>query len=512
MPELVPQLMGDVAIWAAVAAGFFALRLYPIWPNRKQGCDTYNILLCAEALRRDRKLPIRIRGLFILEDEEQWYPPGFLVLCALIPQDWLKRRYWLINHIVDLAHVSIAYALLAANGLAVPAAVAMLVYGALAPLIQEFSTLNTRPLGLLLLSAFLVPAELGMDAAGWAVVAAIACVLLFYSHKLSLQQLWFTLPSLAFATGDWRWAAWLVGIYVLSFLVWPRGFRKIVAGHQAIIAFWNRHWPRLGAHAVRQSPIYGDGRTRTDFYAIDGFLGVVRLARDALYQNFFAIAVAVLALARPWPGPHDLFLLTWFFSVYAWAGLIHLLPPLRCIGLARQYIKFAILPAALYLVPAAFEINAMWSWLLLGACLALALWRYAVAAQAMRRPVPGQTGVVSPDLQAMVKRLEQAPNARIMCLPVYICDLVAYASRTPVYWGTHSHVFDARLERFFPVLRQPLEHYVSDGGLTHLLLDIRYATPQELGLPQEDRIDAAGNYALYRLSGERSYAPSEAKV
>ncbi len=112
----------------------------------------------------------------------------------------------------------------------------------------------------------------------------------------------------------------------------------------------------------------------------------------------------------------------------------------------------------------------------------------------------------------MVKRLEQAPNARIMCLPVYICDLVAYASRTPVYWGTHSHVFDARLERFFPVLRQPLEHYVSDGGLTHLLLDIRYATPQELGLPQEDRIDAAGNYALYRLSGERSYAPSEAKV
>jgi len=443
--------------------------------------------------------------LFILEEEEQWYPPGFLILCSVIPHDWLKKRFWLVNHLIDLMHVSIAYALLAANGLALYGGIAMVIYAILAPLSLEFASLNTRPLGLFMLSAFLVSAQSGMQSPIWALLAGIIGVLLFYSHKLSLQQLWFTLPLLALVTGDWRWAVWLPGIYLLSWLIWPNGFRNIISGHRAIIAFWNRNWPRLGAHAVRQSPVYGDGQTRTDYYSIDGLLGVARLARDALYQNFFVLAVVVLTFVRPWPGQYELFLLTWILSVYVWASMIHILPSFRRIGLGRQYIKFAILPTILYLVPAVIDVNTLWCWALIGLCTLLTSYRYLLAVKILHDQTLGQTGVVSPGLRALLERLKQESSPRVMCLPVHLCDLVAYESRIPTFWGTHSHCFDERLERFFPVLKFPLEYYIKDGNLTHLLLDTRYVLPQELGLSDEDCIVAVGDFALYRLAEENEY-------
>ncbi len=55
-----------IATALSVAGVFMLLRLYPIWPNRFQGCDAYNILLCARALRRAKRLPIRLPGLFLL--------------------------------------------------------------------------------------------------------------------------------------------------------------------------------------------------------------------------------------------------------------------------------------------------------------------------------------------------------------------------------------------------------------------------------------------------------------
>src|SRR3546814_18519453 len=68
----------------------------------------------------------------------------------------------------------------------------------------------------------------------------------------------------------------------------------------------------------------------------------------------------------------------------------------------------------------------------------------------------------------------------------------------PVYWGTHSDVFDDRLEAFFPVLRRPLATY-ADEGVTHLLLDTRYARPEELELQAGTATANAGPYVLYRL-------------
>ncbi|MCG8545562.1 MAG: hypothetical protein MJE12_15290, partial [Alphaproteobacteria bacterium] len=143
----------ETAIAAAVSAALFlAVRLYPIWPQRKQGCDAFNILLCAEAIRRDRRVPARVPDLFILEDAAQWYPPVFLALCALLPQTWLRRHYWLFHHLVDLGNAALLFAAVAlVTGDPWLAGASVLVYAICAGLVREFASLTTRPLGLLVL-------------------------------------------------------------------------------------------------------------------------------------------------------------------------------------------------------------------------------------------------------------------------------------------------------------------------------------------------------------------------
>src|ERR1700746_3643930 len=100
-------MFASLAWFAAAASAFFLLRFYPIWPIRFQGCDAYYILMCAESFRREWRLPIRLPPVYLLEKPEQWYPPGFLVLCALIPQRWLERHFWALNHVVDFLAIGI---------------------------------------------------------------------------------------------------------------------------------------------------------------------------------------------------------------------------------------------------------------------------------------------------------------------------------------------------------------------------------------------------------------------
>ena len=485
-----------IAALVPAALVFLAARLFPIWRRRFQGCDAFNILMNARALRRRRRLPIRMPPLFLLEEQEQWYPPGFLILCALFPEAWLERNYWLVNHVVDFGSAALIGGLtVALGGGPVWAAAALLAYALAPPLVNEFSALNARPLGLLLLNAFLVAAQAGMADAGWMAGAVALGVAILYSHKLSAQQLWFTMPVLALATGDWRWLGLLAGMYAVAFALWPHGFARIVAGHAAIVRFWHRNWPLLGAHMVRQSPVYGDGRTRTQMFRDDTLKALPGVLKEVGHQNYFVLP---LALAAPVADPWGRFLLVWAGTVYVWGFAIHLVPALRGIGLGRQYFKFALVPSLVYVALAAGGGSAP---VLAAAALAGALTvrHYLLVARLRRVQSGGQVGVRSPELDAVLEELRRDEDAVVLCLPVHLSDLVAYATGRPVYWGTHSHVFDDRLERFFPVLRRPLSDYAADGGLTRLLLDTAFATPAELGLEPADQLAARGRYILYRM-------------
>lgn len=498
----------ELVVFALLAAFYFLARLYPIWPRRFQGCDAYNIMLCAKILRHEHRLPIRLpEKLFLLEETEQWYPPLFLVLCALLPEKWLERRYWLINHAVDLGTLAVLFWVATTIGPLWAAAGVGTIYAFSTGTMHEYASLNVRPLGGLLLCGFLIAAYHGLAThSGWIGLACLLGILLLYAHKLSAQQLWFTLPFLAVVTMDWRWVALLPAIYGLAFLVWPRGFTRILAAQKAIVVFWHRNHRLLGAHAVRQSPIYGDAKTRTEVYAKDGIVGFLVFAKNALHQNYFILPLAAIATLRSTVDPMAIFLLGWVVSVYLWAGLVHGVPWLRGIGLGIQYVKFAFVPTLLFLVKTISGSGEIWMWLLTLLAVGLTARQYALTARGLRTTTGGQMGAWSGALGSLLARIKTDPKARVMCLPVYLCDLVACKTGQSTYWGTHSHCFDERLEQFFPVLKQPLGEYAKKAGLTHLLLDHSYATPTELHLSKDDFVEEQGQYGLYRLH-ERSGLP-----
>lgn len=500
MPDMPSTEWSHLFALVLLAPAFLALRLYPIWPRRFQGCDAYNILLNAECFRQAKRLPIRVPPIYMLENQEQWYPPGFLVLCALLPQRWLERRYWMVNHLIDLGSAVLIYAGAVWFGAAIPAALlAALFYATAAGLVGEFTSLNVRPFGLLLFNALMLAGFMAMQSLIWLPLAGVLAAALFYSHKLSVQQLWLTLPAVSIATGSWIWLAILAMLYGLPFAIWPRGAWRVLRGHLAIVRFWHRNWSRLGAHAVRQSPVYGDGKTRTDMYADESPRTHIAFAKDALHQNYFILPV-LAAAAGGMPAPQTAaFLFGWIASVYLWAASTHFVKALRGVGMGRQYFKFSVAPSlivtasALTHSPNAF----VWGAALLAA--ALTVRQYALIARWMRRPSTTSAGTENDDLARLLARIRNDDEARVLALPVHLCDLVAYRTRKPVYWGTHSDVFDDRLEAFFPVLKHDLSHYAHDGA-NRLLLDTSYARPAELHLSDSNRIDQSGCYALYELT------------
>lgn len=493
---------------ATALAAFIFLRLYPIWLIRTRGCDAYNILLCADDVRRNRHVPPNIPNLFILEEPQQWYPPLFFVLAALAPGQWLRERFWLFNQYVDLANACLLFAVV--TGFAGPAwgAACVATYAIAAGLVQEFSVLTTRPLGLFVVNALLLSGYLASQDLRWAPLAILFGIALVYAHKLSAQQLWFTLPLLAIATLDLRWIALLVASYLGAFLVWPRGFRRVLRGHIAIVRFWHRNWPLLGAHGVRQSPIYGNQSTHNELYA--GWLrgSEFRFMKQALHQNYFAVPALLSVAIVGFGNPLLMFLGVWIVSAYAAAAAVHFIVKLRGIGLGQQYVKFALFPSLVAVAVTLAEGAPLWLYAIAAGAASLALRQYVLVSKLLRNEMVGTPGLRTPDLDRLLSRLAADEQARIMVLPYQLCDFVAYATQRPVYWGTHAQVFDRRLEEFFPVLRQPLKHYVQSDGLNYLLLDTRYADIGELNLTEADVIERAGDYTLLSLESFQNGAAS----
>ena len=91
-----PVLMGSV-----VFAFAMALRVAMIWRGRNRGCDAYYFLFCACEFRKTKRLPIILPKVYVLEEREQWYPPGFSVLLSWIPQRVLDKYYWAVSPMID---------------------------------------------------------------------------------------------------------------------------------------------------------------------------------------------------------------------------------------------------------------------------------------------------------------------------------------------------------------------------------------------------------------------------
>src|SRR3954454_22905524 len=86
------------------------LRLRVFIGTRPGGVDTWYYLASAEALRRQKRLPISLPQ-YLLHEERESYPAVFPLFLALLSPSWLRSYYWLISPVIDAVHLLLLYLL-----------------------------------------------------------------------------------------------------------------------------------------------------------------------------------------------------------------------------------------------------------------------------------------------------------------------------------------------------------------------------------------------------------------
>ena len=85
-----------IALPIAVAVLAFYLRIKPRLLQKDFGIDSWYFLLYAEEFRKTRRIPVKL-PYFMLDLEEQWYPPGLAIFLSFFPQSFLEKFNTLIE-------------------------------------------------------------------------------------------------------------------------------------------------------------------------------------------------------------------------------------------------------------------------------------------------------------------------------------------------------------------------------------------------------------------------------
>src|SRR5919199_5263510 len=104
------QAMAFMLVGLGLVGLALYLRLRIFIGTRPGGVDTWYYLASAEAIRAQKRLPIRLPQYLLHEDKES-YPAVFPLFLALLPQEWLRSYFWLVSPIIDCVQLLLLYLL-----------------------------------------------------------------------------------------------------------------------------------------------------------------------------------------------------------------------------------------------------------------------------------------------------------------------------------------------------------------------------------------------------------------
>lgn len=479
------------------------IRVKPIWKNRYQGVDTYYHLLCAEEFRRNKKIPIVLPPYYLLENQEQWYPPGFIVFLSLFPERFIKKYYWILSPAVDCLIVALLYVLTyLVTGSMAAAILAGFLYALTPAAIVECSSLSPRPLGCLFLIATMLStfAFANYHSLYFLGICLLSGFCLLMTHKMSAQLLYFVLPLMSLVFWDSIYILAMLGIIATTFVLSKGFFIKVLRQQHDILSFWNRNWGNVGAHQVYSSPTYGD-ETRDDPRRLfqRGFKGLYRYFRFLGLNIFIALLIFPL-LHYNQLSLFDRQMLWWVILTYVLAALTLLIPRFRFFGEGFKYLRMAVFPIS-YLAITPFYYRWDIGYYFYPVLTVAILVSIGIILRVYKpvSPTSWSNPSMDSDLASIVKFLKENNKVTvILSTPVQLMDTIAYHCRKKVIWGGHNYSF-RNVGPLFPVYRQPLEFFVTTYNLSHIVVDTNYVPPEALQLSPKNRVFSAGRYEVYEV-------------
>ena len=464
--------------------------------------DQHYWLLAAKAYREQSGLPVRISGKYLMESDEQAYPPLFGMLLGRVLNDFWVRHATLV---VESTECCVLAGVMLILGLPMPAMVVALGFYVSAPILVVYNAqLTPRILGdFFLFSAMAcqVVATFGTfpDVVGWFLwgTSILMLALMFMTHKMTYQLHLVLLPFWAWALQSWfALLATLCGLLLYLALVGPRFAVLQLRAHWDIVRFWNRHWKDLQAHQFLDSPIYGkaDRSSLTRFH-VPGWRGMLKHVRTVVSYAPVAIVLPIVSLiSGAWPPD---WVLVWFCVTYLWVLCTLFISPLKCLGGGHLYVFNAVIPSVLYVAYLPLNPSVLIS--LVGAAaltgVSLLLGCRTVASRPTSR---------GSDFDEVLSYLSTLSKSQVAVFPLQAAEPVAAQTNHAVLWGGHGFGFE-NMDGFFPVLKNPLGYFFNKYSVEWVLWDSLYWPEGMRAMSSEGVLDVKkvtriGKWALAPLN------------
>lgn len=459
----------------------FFLRIKPRLSQKDFGIDSWYFLFCAEELKKDRRIPLKL-PYFLLDISEQWYPPVLPIILSFFPRKFLEKYNWGISAFIDTIQMMVLYAVsyFLTKSLFF-AVLASLLYAASPILVTQNSNLNSRALGALFLTLMMLAIYayvLSSSIPNLILVFLFGATLLL-THKLATQQAVFILIGFSIIYLNPVYIFILAGIYFCAIILSGGFYLKVLKGHIEILRFWKKNLLNLYAHPIYKSPIYFNEEKAYKMKCCGG-IASSRLWFNMAKLQFILILMAIsfyFFIHRVKFIFADSFFLSWFFINILCILIITYFTPAKFLGEGQRYFTYGVFPVSFLLARTIFLNNLVYVFLLL--CI------FAINLPLIFRIHNEQKKniLAAPDndLIELLKYIKELPRDNIACFPAHYCERIAYFCKKKTLWGGHSYGYD-KLEPFLPVLLKPLEYFIETYNISYCLLNEKYVSIEDLNL------------------------------
>jgi hypothetical protein len=486
------QAMAFMLVGLGLVGLALYLRLRIFIGTQPGGVDTWYYLASAEAIRRQKRLPISLPQYLLHEDKES-YPAVFPLFLASLPPDWLRSYFFLISPIIDVVQLVLLYLLtFRLTDSVLAAGTAGLIYAVTPQLISETRNLNGRAFAsllqtitMLVLVRSVIPSDgpsailTGQRDYGLWAIGVLLVAILYNAHTSTTIAFLVSVATLSVVLGEWRLLLAGVAGFPLAILISGGYYLRVIRNHLFAAQFWMRNVRFTRAHQVEDSPLFRVSNGRAGplhgLYVSRRILGL-----RVLGENPFILAMLVTPIPDNVWAVH---MYWWAVAILVWSLLTTFGGPLRILGPGFHYMKNSVFPTA-YALSVTVNIqegaiSAVGLALVISLIASFAALAYFYRLMATRETE--HTAQTPPDLADAATFLRTLPGDHALVLPTMYADFVAYGADKAVVWGGHSGDL-RKFEEFFPVLRRPIDYFVRQYAVDYVVLDETYVLPERLGI------------------------------
>lgn len=476
----------------------FLFEVYPRFKNRLFGVDVWTHLLYLKEYHRQKGIPKRIEGGFLVPGSYD-YPPIFISILSKFPLLLVEKYEFFFSPFFDALHIILIFFIpYALTGSIFIAFLTQIFYILTPIIILENSSATPRSLGYTFFTIVFTSLILFQEKEFiFLALAILFGSLIFLSHRFTTQGFLFFSFFFVFLHKDI--------VYIFSFLmsfllaiVLSKGFYlRVLQGHIGNLLFWKDNIAYRFAHQVKGN--YRKSETKDFIFK--------------LYNQFLKFPPFTLSITNPWTLPvlymffsssslDPIFgdMLWWVVFAYALALFTLWVPGLRFLGEGQRYLELAAFPAAFLSAVLLLQVlENKYGLVVVALYVILGIAAFITTLIIQRRGIINDTlRSVTLSLEKMfayLRSLKEKP--KLFCIPHQITTSTIYHTGCKVFVNA-SYSSIHKISDIYPYIKKPIREIMKKHDLEMILLNEDYAKANDLKMGKYKVVKKVDNFVLFK--------------